>query len=83
MHVAQACNVEDCFYGTVRVGDRGQIVIPAEARQHLGIQPGDKLMVVRDHKVAGLIVAKIDALQDVVDHLTAIMEHAQRSEVQD
>ncbi len=29
------------LYGTVKVGDRGQVVIPAEARKELDIKPGD------------------------------------------
>ncbi len=33
------------FYGAVTVGERGQIVIPQEARDALQINPGDKLLV--------------------------------------
>lgn len=33
------------FYGTTTVGERGQIVIPAQARKHLGIKKGEKLLV--------------------------------------
>lgn len=33
------------FYGTVTVGERGQVVIPAEARSVMKIEPGDKLVV--------------------------------------
>ena len=31
--------------GSATVGDRGQVVIPAEVRKALGIKPNDKLMV--------------------------------------
>ena len=31
-------------FGTARVGDRGQIVIPQEARRYFGISPGDTLL---------------------------------------
>ncbi|HEX8390580.1 MAG TPA: AbrB/MazE/SpoVT family DNA-binding domain-containing protein [Candidatus Saccharimonadales bacterium] len=34
------------LYGTSTVGTKGQIVIPAEAREQLGIVAGDKLYVV-------------------------------------
>ena len=34
------------IFGTVTVSDRGQIVIPAKARQALGIEKGEKLLVV-------------------------------------
>jgi len=33
------------FYGSVTVGERGQIVIPHEARTQLNIKPSDKLVV--------------------------------------
>ena len=31
-------------FGTAKVGDRGQIVIPKDARELFGIQPGDTLL---------------------------------------
>lgn len=33
------------FFGSATVGERGQIVIPAGARQALEIKPGDKLLI--------------------------------------
>jgi AbrB family looped-hinge helix DNA binding protein len=36
------------FYGTVTVSERGQIVVPANARKDFGVQTGDKLLVVGD-----------------------------------
>ena len=33
------------FYGTTTVGEKGQVVIPAEARESMGIKKGDKLLV--------------------------------------
>jgi len=33
------------FYGTTVVGERGQAVIPAEAREALGLKKGEKLLV--------------------------------------
>lgn len=33
------------MYGAVTVGERGQIVIPAQARKLYHIKPGDKLVV--------------------------------------
>lgn len=35
-------------FGFVKVGDRGQIVLPARARRIFGIQPGDHLIVLGD-----------------------------------
>ena len=45
------------FFGTAKVGERGQIVIPKEAREMFKIRPGDTLLVMGD-KETGLAVAK-------------------------
>lgn len=37
---------EKRLFGTATVGTKGQVVIPAEAREALGIETGDKLYVV-------------------------------------
>lgn len=45
------------LYGTATVGTKGQIVIPADAREALGIQTGDRLYVIGspEKKVIGLL----------------------------
>ncbi len=47
-------------HGSATVGARGQVVIPAEVRESLGIRPGDRLIVfVRpDRSMLGLMRAK-------------------------
>ena len=50
------------IFGTVKVGERGQIVIPKEAREVFGIQAGDTLIVLGDEKW-GNAVTKADVLQ--------------------
>ena len=39
---------KDKYAGTVTVGTKGQIVIPKEARELMGIQPGDTLILLGD-----------------------------------
>ena len=55
-------------FGTAKVGDRGQIVIPKEAREMFGIQPGDTLLILGETD-AGLIVSRPEALNDLADKL--------------
>ena len=38
------------IFGMVKVGDKGQIVIPAKARQIFNINPGDSIIVLGDEK---------------------------------
>ena len=44
-------------FGTVKVGERGQIVIPKDARALFGIRPGDTLLILGDEK-SGIIVTR-------------------------
>jgi AbrB family looped-hinge helix DNA binding protein len=47
------------IYGTVKVGERGQVVIPSKAREDFNIKPGDLLLVFagRRRGVVGLVKA--------------------------
>ena len=38
------------IFGVVKVGDRGQIVIPKEAREVYDIKAGDSLLVLGDQR---------------------------------
>jgi len=50
---------EPICLGTTTLGERGQIVIPKEARDALGLKSGDHLMVLVPHDQAiGLIPVK-------------------------
>ena len=50
------------FYGAVTVSERGQIVIPADARKDFNIKTGDKLLVFGDIE-RGLGIATIGIMQ--------------------
>lgn len=45
------------IFGMVKVGEKGQIVIPAKARKIFNIEPGDQLIILGD-EVQGLAVVK-------------------------
>ena len=53
------------IFGVVKVGDKGQIVIPKDARKIYGIQPGDALIVLGDQK--GMALLKTEVFQTVID----------------
>lgn len=47
------------IFGMVKVGDRGQIVIPKYAREVFDIKAGDRLMVMGDTEKGGIALAKV------------------------
>ena len=55
-------------FGTAKVGDRGQIVIPKEARELFGIKPGDTLLIL-GQEGKGLLVSRPELLKDLADQL--------------
>ena len=61
-------------FGTAKVGDRGQIVIPKEAREFFGIEPGDTLLILGKTET-GLIVSKPDALNDLANRIFHSVEN--------
>jgi|SRR5579884_3753818 len=70
---------EELFYGTVTVGERGQIVIPAQARRDFGIETGEKLLIMGRARKPGLLLCKIEALREFV---TEYMEGLRLAEMQ-
>ena len=53
---------EGYFMASVKIGPKGQIVIPKEAREMFGIAPGDTLVLLADKK-RGIAMQAPDKLQ--------------------
>ena len=53
------------IFGVVKVGDRGQVVIPKDAREQYDIKPGDSLMVLGDDK--GIALLKTEVFQEILN----------------
>ena len=66
-HVLGKVNSRRAF-GTAKVGDRGQIVIPKEARELFNISPGDTLLIIGEEN-KGLIVSRPELLRDLADQI--------------
>ena len=60
-------------FGTAKVGDRGQIVIPKEAREFFGIEPGDTLLILGKSET-GLIVSKPETLNNLANEIFQTIE---------
>jgi len=65
--------------GTVTVGPKGQVVIPVEAREKMGVKPGDKLIALflDDHKTVSFVTET--EMQTMINkmgsHLTTMSEN--------
>ena len=53
------------IFGIVKVGDKGQIVLPSKARKIFDINPGDRLLVLGDEG-QGLAIIKEKGLLDLL-----------------
>lgn len=54
------------IFGTAKVGDRGQIVIPKEARDFFHIKPGDTLLILGEER-KGLMISRPELLNAIAE----------------
>ena len=55
------------IFGVVKVGEKGQIVIPRDARKVYDIKPGDALLLLGDQK--GMALLKTEIFQSAIDKM--------------
>ncbi len=65
---------EKKLYGTATVGTKGQVVIPAAAREALNINEGDKLYVVGSEKAGWVGFIKEEQLEKMVGQVVHSIE---------
>ena len=68
--------LEEAFMGAVTVGERGQVVIPAEAREALDIRAGDKLLVFLPPDSPVVTFAKLSGLKSAIEEFQKIIDYA-------
>lgn len=56
------------IFGVCKVGEKGQIVIPKDAREMFDIHPGDSVIMLGD-KNKGIAIAKTEIFQDFADDI--------------
>lgn len=66
--------LDECFCGSVTVGDRGQIVIPTEVRKLLEINAGDRLLVFRHPRNFGLMLSRLATVREMTEALRESLE---------
>jgi len=59
------------FYGSVTVGERGQISLPSSLRRELGIKAGDKILIFgrKEWKKWGFMAAKVEVLEKLLEEI--------------
>lgn len=67
------------FIATVKVGEKGQIVIPKGARDLFGIQPGDTLVLLADIE-QGIALMADDQLMQFAQNILRTQEKPQSPE---
>ncbi len=56
------------IFGVCKVGEKGQVVIPKEAREVFNIKPGDMLVMLGDIN-SGIAIVKTDVFSAVTDQV--------------
>lgn len=56
--------------GTATINEKGQLVIPAEARHKLGLKPGSRVVIMSSNQKPALILFRSEEVEAMVKNLT-------------
>jgi AbrB family looped-hinge helix DNA binding protein len=62
------------FYGSTTVGERGQVVIPAEVRRDFEMTPNTKLLVFGSPGHGGIMLTKAETVSKLITRATEMLE---------
>src|SRR5580698_3793019 len=63
------------FFSITTLGERGQVVIPKEARDALNLSAGDKLVVLPSRRGNGILLMKEDNIRQLALHMSEKADH--------
>lgn len=72
-------NPEGKYMSSVKVGAKGQIVIPKEARDLFNIQPGDTLLLLADVE-RGIAIQRIEAFEQFAREIFNAKDHPEEAD---
>ncbi|MFZ2804441.1 MAG: AbrB/MazE/SpoVT family DNA-binding domain-containing protein [Patescibacteria group bacterium] len=61
----------DGYMGTTTVGERGQIVIPKELRDEVGLDPGSRVVLMRHGKHGPIVMFPLDQMNEFMAQMTS------------
>lgn len=61
---------EPKFAGTATVGTKGQIVIPQEARDMIGLKAGDKVVIMATENHKGFLAVKPEVFDKILSKIS-------------
>lgn len=70
---------EGKFMATVKVGEKGQIVIPKGARDLFGIKPGDTLLLLAD-VTQGIAIVRNDLFKQFANEILRAQDKPEEAE---
>jgi AbrB family looped-hinge helix DNA binding protein len=79
MHIPFSPAALPQLYGSVKMGERGQVVIPQDARAAMGLRAGDKLLALGGIPgMQGIILIKAESFSTLIAGISAKMGTLER-----
>ncbi len=72
--------LEGMFVGSVTLGERGQVVVPAEARELMGLVAGDKLLAFCNPGKQMVCLCKLTMLEQMRKFIERLEQEEKRAE---
>jgi AbrB family looped-hinge helix DNA binding protein len=63
--------------GTATLNDKGQLVIPSEARNSLGLEAGSRVVIMKSPDKPALVLLKAEEVEAMIKDMTSALEGAQ------
>ncbi len=63
------------FFSITTIGERGQVVIPKDAREALSLSAGDKLVVLPSRRGNGVLLMKEENIRELALHMSEKANH--------
>jgi AbrB family looped-hinge helix DNA binding protein len=63
------------FFSITTLGERGQVVVPKEARDALSLTAGSKLVVLPSRRGNGILLMKVENIKELAQQMSEKADH--------